>query len=199
MGAILNGGIALRWWRTIASAGQTLSYPALLAEAEHVPAGSEGVIFLPYLEGERTPHMDPGASGAFVGLTTRHTQAHLTRAVLEGVAFAFRDCLLTLRDAGPVPDHFLIGGGGAQGALWRRILASALGVTLQTVEGAEHTALGAALLAGVGTNLFYDMAQAVARTVRYGPTDAPDRDDQAVYMELHARYRALYPALRAAK
>lgn len=196
MGAILNGGIALRWWRSVIDFDQSVPYPILLAAAEQIPAGAEGLLFLPYLEGERTPHMDPNASGAFVGLTTRHTQAHLTRAVLEGVAFAFRDCLLTLHAAGPVPDHFLIGGGGAQSPLWRRIMSSVLGVTLQTVEGAEHTATGAALLAALGTDLFYDLAQAVARSVRYGATEVPDPDDHAVYSELHPRFQALYSALR---
>ncbi|MBN1679633.1 MAG: xylulokinase [Anaerolineae bacterium] len=196
MGAILNGGIALRWWRQAASPDDNHSYPELLATAEHVPAGSDGLIFLPYLEGERTPHMDPQASGAFVGLTLHHTQAHLTRAVLEGVAFAFRDCLLTLQETGPVPDHFLIGGGGSQSGLWRRILASVLGVSLQTVEGSEHTAMGAALLAGLGANLFYDLPQAVAHAVHYGPTVTPDPAEQAIYGERHAQFQALYPALR---
>ena len=198
MGAILNAGIALRWWRLMISEGRK-TYPELLAEADHAPAGSEGLIFLPYLEGERTPHMDPDATGAFVGLTLRHTPSHMTRAVLEGVAFAFRDCLLTLREAGPVPDHFLVGGGGSQGPLWRRILASVLGVSLQTVEGTEHTAVGAAMLAGVGAGLFYDLAQAVAKTVRYGPTEQPDLDDMAIYDAQYARFRALYPALRSVR
>ncbi len=198
MGAILNAGIALRWWRLMISEGRK-SYPELLAEADHAPAGSEGLIFLPYLEGERTPHMDPDATGAFVGLTLRHTPSHMTRAVLEGVAFAFRDCLLTLREAGPVPDHFLVGGGGSQGPLWRRILASVLGVSLQTVEGTEHTAVGAAMLAGVGSGLFYDLAQAVAKTVRYGPSEQPDLDEMAIYDAQYARFRALYPALRSVR
>jgi len=166
MGAILNGGNTLRWWRDIC--GES-AYDKLLEQAAQIPAGSEGLIFLPYLEGERTPHMDPGATGAFIGLTARHTQAHLTRAVLEGVAYAFRDCLLVLQTLGPTPDHFLVGGGGAQGSLWRHILANVLGVSVQTILGAEHTALGAAMLAGVGTGLFYDISQAVARAVKYGP------------------------------
>jgi len=197
MGAILNAGIALRWWRDVAGARSATSYNALLAEAAQVPAGSEGLIFLPYLEGERTPHMDPNATGAFVGLTLRHTQAHMTRAVLEGVAFAFCDCLLTLREAGPVPDHFLIGGGGAQGTLWRHILANVLGVSLQTVEGTEHTATGAAILAGLGTRVFFDLSQAVASAVRYGAIEQPVAAKQALYATQHARFRALYPALHA--
>lgn len=197
MGAILNAGIALRWWRNVLASGRTASYPELLSQAAQIPAGSEGLIFLPYLEGERTPHMDSAATGAFVGLTLRHGQAHMTRAVLEGVAFAFRDCLLTLRETGPVPDHFLIGGGGSQGPLWRQILANILGVSLQTVEGREHTAVGAAMLAGLGTHVFYDLAEAVARVVHYGATEQPDPEMQAVYVESHARFQALYPALRA--
>lgn len=199
MGAILNAGIALRWWRNTVSGGSTRTYNDLLDDAATVPAGAEGLIFLPYLEGERTPHMDPGASGAFLGLTLRHTQAHMTRAVLEGVAFAFCDCLNALRDAGPTPDHFLIGGGGSQGALWRAILAGALGVRLKTVEGREHTALGAAMLAGLGTHAFFDPAQAVARVVHHGPAEPPDPALQAVYAERYTEFRSLYPALRVAR
>lgn len=199
MGAILNGGMALRWWRSIIEYGRSTNYDTLLEAANVVPAGAEGVIFVPYLEGERTPHMDPAATGAFIGLTTRHTQAHLTRAVLEGVAFAFRDCLDVLRTLGPVPDRFVIGGGGSRGPLWRAILASVLGVTLQTIAGSEHTASGAALLAGIGTGVFRDAADAATRAVHYETSDLPDSDDHALYSEQFARYRALYPALRAAR
>jgi xylulokinase len=199
MGAILNGGMALRWWRSVIGSDQVRSYADLLAEAASIPAGSENLIFLPYLEGERTPHMDPAATGAFVGLTIRHTQAHLTRAVLEGVAYAFRDCLCTLHAAGPVPDRFLIGGGGAQGDLWRQILASVLGISLQTIAGTEHTATGAAMLAGSGTHVFYDLAQAVAHTVHYGSTETPKSEDQAVYDEGYSRFQALYPVLRTVR
>jgi xylulokinase len=197
MGAILNGGMALRWWSSMIDPDHTRAYGDLLAEAALVPAGAEGLIFLPYLEGERTPHMDPAATGAFIGLTIRHSRAHMTRAVLEGVAYAFRDCLRTLHAVGPVPDRFLIGGGGAQGELWRQIMANVLGISLQTVAGTEHTATGAAMLAGLGTHVFYDLAQAVAHTVHYGPTETPSPDDQAVYNEGYRQFRALYPALRA--
>jgi xylulokinase len=198
MGAILNGGIALRWWRNVLG-DTTRAYSDLLAAAGTTPAGADGLIFVPYLEGERTPHVDPHATGAFVGLTTQHTQAHMTRAVLEGVAYAFRDCLDTLRVAGPVPDHFLIGGGGSQGALWRAILASVLNVSLQTIEGREHTAVGAAMLAGLGTRVFSGVAEAVGRVVRYGVTEIPPADDRDHYAEQFARFRALYPALRDAR
>ncbi|NDJ76639.1 MAG: xylulokinase [Chloroflexi bacterium] len=199
MGAILNGGIALRWWRDVISPSRDTTYPELLAEAAVVPAGSEGLLFVPYLEGERTPHMDPDASGAFVGLTARHQRGHMTRAVLEGVAYAFRDCLLVLQDTGPLPDHFLIGGGGAQGTLWRQILADVLGVSLQTVRGTEHTAQGAALLAGLGADVFYDLPQAVAHAVDYGSSELPDPAERAVYDTGFDRFRALYPALRTVR
>jgi xylulokinase len=196
MGAILNGGMVLRWWRDVVDPTHTRAFGDLVDEAARIPAGSEGLICLPYLEGERTPLMDPDVTAAFVGLTRQHTQAHITRAVLEGVAYAFRDCLETLRAVGPVPDQFVIGGGGAQGTLWRRIMGAVLGVSLQTLEGAEHTAVGAALLAGVGAGVFADLPDAVARCVRYGAIEDPDADVRAVYDARFARFRALYPAIR---
>lgn len=196
MGAILNGGIALRWWREVVTGQAGIPYDTLLEQAAQVAPGADGLIFLPYLEGERTPHMDPGAFGAFVGLSLRHTQAHLTRAVLEGIAFAFRDCALALAEAGPVPDHFLIGGGGSQGAVWRQIIASVLGISLQTVAGREHTAVGAAMLAGIGAQMYFDVDQAVALAVRTSPAERAFPADHEVYRRQHARYRALYPALR---
>lgn len=195
MGAILNGGITLRWWRSVLG-DSARAYSDLLDAARAIPAGADGLIFVPYLEGERTPHMDPQTTGAFVGLTTQHTQAHMTRAVLEGVAFAFRDCLDTLRAAGPVPDHFLIGGGGSQGALWREILASVLDVSLQTINGREHTADGAAMLAGLGTRVFSNVAEAVERVVHYGAVETPIAANRDHYTERFTRFRALYPALR---
>ncbi len=197
MGAILNGGIALRWWRDTIDPTGALAFDTLIAEAEAVPAGADGLIYLPYLAGERTPHMDPHATGAFIGLTQSHTRAYLTRAVLEGVAFAFRDCLMTLHATGPVPSQFVIGGGGAQGSLWRSILASVLGVTLQTLDGAEHTATGAALLAGTAAGVFADVQAAIERGVHYGALEEPNPVDQPVYAATFERFRALYPALRS--
>lgn len=197
MGAILNGGIALRWWRDTIDPTGVLAFDTLIAEAAAIPAGADGLIYLPYLAGERTPHMDPHATGAFVGLTQSHTRAHLTRAVLEGVAYAFHDCLMTLRATGPVPSQFVIGGGGAQGPLWRCILASVLGVTLQTLDGAEHTATGAALLAGASAGVFADIQAAIECGVHYGPLEEPNPADQPNYEAAYERFRALYPALRS--
>ena len=193
MGAILNGGIALHWWSNVLGG---VDFTALTEAAAQIPPGAEGVIFLPYLAGERTPHMDPNACGVFYGLTPQHTQAHMTRAVLEGVAFAFLDCLQTLATVGQVPKHWRTGGGGSRGALWRQVLASVLGVELQIMEGEEHTATGAALLAGVGAGVFKDLPQAVEQVVRTGPVEVPDMEAHSVYRTLYGRFRALYWALR---
>lgn len=146
MGAILAAGYALSWWQRVCNA----HLDALLKEAAKAPAGAEGIIFRPYLNGERTPHLDPTLTASFTGLTARHEQGHLTRAVLEGVAFAMRDCLNTLLEAGATPTSIILGGGGAQGNLWRQIMASVLNRPLQSIENSEQTAYGAAMLAAVG-------------------------------------------------
>ncbi|MCZ7538916.1 MAG: FGGY family carbohydrate kinase [Anaerolineae bacterium] len=197
MGAILNGG-------TPCAGGETPCRPACPITTcwpgrRTCPPVQKGWSSCRIWKASAPPHMDPQATGAFTGLTTRHTQAHLTRAVLEGVAFAFRDCLQILQAAGASARSFPDRRGGSQGELWRRILADVLGVSLQTIEGAEHTATGAAMLAGLGTHVFYDLPQAVATSVRYGPTLMPDPDAHAIYTDAFAQYQALYPALRAAQ
>ncbi len=199
MGAILNGGIALRWWRNLLGGDQAWSYPDLLTAAEDISPGADGLVFLPYLAGERTPHMNPAASGAFIGLTLSHTPAHLTRAVLEGVAHAFRDCLQTLNALGPTPRHFVIGGGGARGRLWRQITADVLGCSVQRIEGEEHTAAGAALLAGIGVGLFADADEATTRFTRYGPVEYPNPAAHQVYDAAHHQFQALYRAIESAR
>ncbi|HUS14160.1 MAG TPA: FGGY-family carbohydrate kinase, partial [Chloroflexia bacterium] len=160
------------------------------------PAGSEGLLFLPYLSGERTPHPDPLARGAWVGLTLRHRRAHLTRALLEGVAFGLRDSFTLIGAAQPGGvDQVRVAGGGAQSPLWRGILASVLGVPLVRVNTTEGGAFGAALLAGVAAGTWPDVPAACAATIRLGESTRPDGDDRVVYEELYASYRALYPAL----
>ena len=149
MGVTLSAAGSLQWYRDTLAPG--VSFDDLLAEAEEAPAGSDGLIFLPYLSGERTPYPDPLARGAFVGLTVRTRRAHMTRAVLEGVAFSLKDCFGLLEAAGlGAVSEARISGGGARGKLWRRILASVLGVALVSLEADEGAALGAALLAGIG-------------------------------------------------
>jgi xylulokinase len=156
------------------------------------------LIFLPYLSGERTPYPDPLARGAFVGLTVRHRRAHLTRAVLEGVAFSMRDCLDLFAGAGlSAVSQIRVAGGGAKGPLWRKIVASVLGVELVTVNSTEGAAYGAALLAGVGAGVWKDVAAACDSAIAVTGRDEPEAAWQRAYDALYPRYRAMYPALKA--
>jgi xylulokinase len=194
MGVMLSAAGSLRWFRDTLAPGEP--FEALVAESGSVPAGAEGLLFLPYLTGERTPHPDPLARGAFVGLTVRHTRAHLLRAVLEGVAFGLADSLDLIRATGvPAPGQLRVSGGGTRSPLWRQIVADVLDVELATVTSAEGAAYGAALLAAVGAGWWDTAAEACAATIGVtGTTEpGPERD---VYPPLHDRYRELYPALR---
>ncbi len=194
MGVMLSAAGSLRWYRDTIAPGT--SYPDLLAPAADVPPGSEGLLFLPYLTGERTPHPDPLARGAFAGLTVRHTRAHLTRAVLEGVAFGLRDGFDLMRDAGLAAiDQVRVSGGGARSPLWQQILADVLGTELVTVNTTEGAAYGAALLAGVGAGVWPDVDAACDACVKMTGRVAPLADNLERYARCHARYRELYPAL----
>jgi xylulokinase len=164
-----------------------------------VAPGSDGLVFLPYLAGERTPHMDPRARGAWIGLTLAHDRRHLVRAVLEGVSCALKDALLLMERLGARPERLYAVGGGARSDLWREILAATLGVPLQRLAVEEGPALGAALLAAVGAGVHADVDAAVAAAVRTaGPPEPPAPDWLAPYAALHERYAALYPALAGA-
>jgi xylulokinase len=195
MGVMLSAAGSLRWHRDTFAPGQ--AYDALLAPAEAVSAGSEGLLFLPYLTGERTPYPDPLARGAFVGLTVRHTLPHLTRAVLEGVAFGLRDSFELMGQAGLAGVRQVrVSGGGARSPLWRQILADVLQVELVTVNTTEGAAYGAALLAGVGAGVWPETAAACAATVTVTGQVTPTADQSERYQALYAHYRALYPALQ---
>lgn len=195
MGVMLAAAGSLQWLRDTLAPG--VSFEALLAEAAQAPAGSEGLLFLPYLSGERTPHPDPLARGAWVGLTLRHTRAHLARAVLEGVAFGLRDCFSLLAQVGlDEMARVRISGGGARSPLWREIVASVLAIPLETVAADEGAAYGAALLAGVGAGVWPDVATACASTIQPGEITAPNPDWQTTYDRLYPVYQSLYPALR---
>ena len=159
MGVMLSAAGSLRWYRDTFHPGQ--DYDSLLAPAAAIPAGCEGLLFLPYLTGERTPYPDPLARGAFVGLTIRHTEGHLVRAVLEGVAFGLRDSFELMKQAGQKEIRQVrVSGGGARSLLWRQILADVLGAELVTVNTTEGAAYGSALLAGVGAGLWPDVDSA---------------------------------------
>ncbi|HEX9038765.1 MAG TPA: xylulokinase [Ktedonobacterales bacterium] len=193
MGVMLSAAGSLQWLRDTLAPGE--SFAGLVSEAATAPAGSDGLLFLPYLNGERTPYPDPLARAAWVGLTARHTRAHLTRAVLEGVSFGLRDMLGLMREAGlPVPDRARVSGGGARGPLWRAIIASTLRLSLDLPASTEGAAYGAALLAGVGAGVWHD-TDAAAATIAITPGAESDPTDAARYDELYERYRALYATL----
>ena len=193
MGVMLSAAGSLRWLRDLVGG----SYEELLGEAENWPAGTDGLAFAPYLIGERTPHVDPDVRGAFVGLELRHNRGALTRAVLEGVAFGLRDSLELLGTLGVEPTLARVSGGGAQSPLWLRIVASALGLSLERTALEEGSAYGAALLAGIAAGVFSDAEEAVGRCVEIRERIEPEPAWRERYEELYARFRALYPALRS--
>jgi xylulokinase len=192
MGVMLSAAGSLRWLRDAVGG----SYNELVAEAERWPAGTEGLAFLPYLQGERTPHADPDARGAFAGLSLRHDRGALVRAVLEGVAYGLRDSLELLRELGVEPTVGRVSGGGARSELWLRIVASVLGIPLERTAVEEGAAYGAALLGGVAAGRFTDANEAVEACIRVRDTVEPDAGWARVYDEGYARFRSLYPALR---
>ena len=173
-----------------------LDFDGLLAEAADLPAGSEGLFFLPYLTGERTPHPDPLARGAFIGMTTRHSRGHLTRAVLEGVAFGLKDSF-TLIDQAGLPEQFevRISGGGAKSPVWQRIIADVLAAPLVNIHTTEGGAFGAAILASVAAGVFDDAASACEAMIQTGETVAVGAD-AAAYAERYEIYQSLYPTLK---
>ncbi len=195
MGVMLSAAGSLQWYRD--ALAPEASFDELIDEAAQVSAGSEGLLFLPYLSGERTPYPDPSARGAWVGLTLRHKRGHLTRAVLEGVSFGLKDSFTLMQSAGLASsEQVRVSGGGAKSPLWRTILADVLGVELATVNTTEGAAYGAALLAGVGWGAWPDVATACAETIRIVGRVSPNETDVKTYDEMYDRYRQLYPALK---
>lgn len=194
MGVMLSAAGSLRWLREEVVGA---AYDQLLAEAARWPPGAEGLLFAPYLAGERTPHADPDARGAFVGLSLRHDRGALARAVLEGVAFGLRDSLDLLVALGVQPEAGRVSGGGARSRLWLTIVASVLGIPLERTAVEEGAAFGAALLGGVAAGTFADAAEAVAACVRVRETVEPHPDWREVYAGALARFRTLYPALHS--
>ncbi|MEO5632829.1 xylulokinase [Gaiella sp.] len=196
MGVMLSAAGSLQWLRD--RLAPDTPFGDLVAEAEAWGPGADGLLFAPYLAGERTPHADPSARAAFTGLELRHDRGALVRAVLEGVAFGLRDSLELVRALGGPCDRARVSGGGARG-LWLRIVASALGLPIELTAVEEGSAFGAALLGGVAGGFFDDVPDAVRRCVHVRETVEPDPAWQAVYENTYARFRALYPALDAVK
>lgn len=194
MGVMLSAAGSLRWYRDTVAPGS--DYDSLLAPAAEIPPGSEGLLFLPYLTGERTPHPDPLVRGGFTGLTIRHGLAHMTRAVLEGVAFGLRDSFELMKSTGLTGIRQVrVSGGGARSPLWRQILADVLNSELITVNTTEGAAFGAALLAGVGAGVWDSVDKACDATIKQTGQTTPGKNAEN-YQPVYEIYRKLYPAIR---
>jgi xylulokinase len=193
MGVMLSAAGSFSWLRGVLGA----DYGALDSEAAGWEPGVEGLQYAPYLAGERTPHADASARGAFTGLSLRHDRGALARATLEGVAYGLRDSLELLAHLGVKAQAGRISGGGSRSELWTRIVASVLGLPLERTESEEGSAFGAALLAGVRSGVFADVDEAVGRCVRVRDRIEPDSGWTKIYEAGYARYRLLYPTLRA--
>jgi xylulokinase len=195
MGVMLSAAGSLRWLRDVAAPG--VPFGDLVAGAERWEPGAEGLTFLPYLAGERTPHADPDARGAFTGLSLRHDRGALVRSVLEGVAFGLRDSLDLVNELGAAAQLGRVSGGGARSETWLRIVASVLELPLERVAVEEGAAYGAALLGGIAGGVWADAEEAVAACVR--PRGLVEPVDAWIepYREGRDRFRALYPALRS--
>ncbi|MBE3558927.1 MAG: xylulokinase [Ktedonobacteraceae bacterium] len=204
MGVTQGAGLSLRWVRDNIGLPEralerwtaTDAYVTLAQEAAGVPAGSQGLIFLPYLQGERTPHLDPYARGGWIGLTASHDRRHLIRSVMEGVAFSLKDCFGIIREQGLRLEQMRATGGGARSSLWRQIIADVLGAELVVTNASEGPAFGAALLAGVACGVYPTVQAACDQVVRVVERTEPDPATAPAYARAYETYRALYPALK---
>jgi xylulokinase len=204
MGVTLAAGGSLRWFRDALCHEEVLRarasgrdpYDLMMAEAQKVGVGSEGLLFLPYLAGERTPHTDANARGAFVGLSLAHSKAHMTRAVVEGVTMSLRDCVELAREVGTGADEIRVTGGGAKSKLWREILAATMNSTVNTTSVDEGPAYGAAVLAAVGVGAFGSVEQACTSLIRVSESVEADDDQVRAYDAIYSLYRPLYGALK---
>lgn len=194
MGVTQSAGLSLRYLRETFASSQ--SYDELLVGAATVAAGSDGLLWAPYLLGERTPHLDPEVRAAFVGITPSHSLRHYTRAVLEGVAYSLQDTFSLLGELGIPVKGVRLGGGGARGPLWRRIQAGVYNRTVDVLEAEEGGAFGAALLAAVGVGKWKSADEACAAAIHVAEQIAPDQDDVNAYRQGYTDWKKLYPALR---
>jgi xylulokinase len=203
MGVTLSAGGSLSWWRDALSeafgkASGDVEYDDLVEAASRVPPGAEGLLFLPYLSGERTPHLDPQARGTFFGLTARHGIPHMTRAVMEGVVFSLRDSLEILRELGVPVEQVRATGGGARSPLWRRLQADVYGEPIRRTIAEEGPAYGAALLGGIAAWLYGGVGEACSTVRVREEVTEPDSERTRIYEEHYEVYRSLYPAHREA-
>ena len=204
MGVTQGAGLSLHWVRDNIGLPESAlerwtgidAYEFLSKEAESVPPGCDGLVFLPYLQGERTPHLDAYARGGWIGLTASHDRRYLIRSVMEGVAFSLKDCFAIIREQGLQLEQMRATGGGAKSPLWRQIIADVLGVELVVTNATEGPAFGAALLAGVASGVYPSVQEACAQTVRVIERTAPRPEVAPAYARAYETYQALYPALK---
>jgi xylulokinase len=204
MGVVLAAGGSLQWFRNqlgkaeVEAARQrgTDPYFVLTDEATMAGVGAEGLFYLPYMTGERTPHFDPHAKGAWIGLTVRHGRQHMIRSLLEGAAYAMRDCLELIREMGVHIEQIRLSGGGARNPLWKQIQADIYGHDVHTLNSTEGPAFGVALLAMVGAGVFAGVPEACDATIRLAERTTLDPKAQAFYDRGYAIYRKLYQDLR---
>jgi xylulokinase len=195
MGVTQGAGLSLQWYRNQFAPG--VDYDALTAEAAQAPAGSQGLYWLPYLMGERTPHLDARARGGWIGLTAKHTRADMIRALLEGVSYSQKDCLDIIEQIGVQVDSVRVSGGGARSAFWRQMLANVFAKRVVTLETQEGSAYGAALLALVGTGAYSSVPEVCKAVIREVDSISPQPDAAQLYAARHPIYKSLYPALQA--
>jgi len=200
MGVTQGAGLSLRWFRDQFGAGKDDGrdpYERLSEEAAVTPPGADGLLWTPYLMGERTPHLDPNARGALVGITAQHTRGHVIRAILEGVAFSLRDSITLFREIGVPIERIRLGGGGARSALWQQIQADIYGMPVELVEADEGAAYGAGLLAGVGVGHWSSVDAACDTAVKVAKRIEPDSKTAEKMSRQYAEFRKIYPALRS--
>ena len=204
MGVTLSAAGSFRWYRDTFAQQEKLDaektgkdvYEVLTSHAETVQAGSEGLFFLPYLTGERTPHPDPNAKGAFIGLNVRHTKSHLTRSVLEGVAYSLRDCYELISNLEIKAESLIISGGGARSKLWRRIIADVFNAEINTLTCTEGAPYGAAILAAVGSGNYKNVNEACNKILKIESKIEPEKNNVLTYNDFYSIYKQLYPQLK---
>lgn len=194
MGVTQGAGLSLQWFRN--QLAQGTEYDTLTAEAAQAPAGSQGLFWLPYLMGERTPHLDASARGGWIGVTAKHTRADLIRAVIEGVSYSQKDCLAVIEGMGVPIDAVRASGGGGQSPFWRQILADVFAKRVVALKTQEGSAYGAALLSMVGTGAFASVPEACAAAIHEVGAVEPRSRETQIYVSGYEVYRALYPSLR---
>ncbi|MGN9162380.1 xylulokinase [Clostridium sulfidigenes] len=204
MGVTQGAGLSLKWFRDnfcnneieVAKGMGIDPYVLMTKEAEKVPAGSRGVIYLPYLMGERTPHLNPKAKGVFFGLSAAHTKNEMLRAVIEGVSYSLLDCMEIIKDTGMNPTNVMVSGGGGKSELWRQILADMFNCKVSTNKSSEGPALGVALLAGVGTGVYKDIDEACSIAISENSVQFPKEENSLVYKRYYEIYKKIYDDLK---